>query len=104
MEEYEVIRENIAKTAKVLEHKEEGIADLKKAVREAGAKLSEAQIAQQLQQKMQRAKNELAWAHVAAKQAVRSVLLLRCGFSHPIRSSKSSWMRLATPNEESPKF
>ena len=69
-EEYEVIKENIEKTDKILQQKKEVIPDLDRAFRDASNRYKEAEKARAQADKAEELKKELAWAHVAAKERV----------------------------------
>ena len=62
--------ENISQTAKVLKRKAEVIPDLEEAYHEAQARFEEAERAREQRHKADELKKELAWAHVATKEAV----------------------------------
>ncbi|KAG9034299.1 Structural maintenance of chromosomes protein 6 [Tulasnella sp. JGI-2019a] len=66
-EEYEVIKDNIRKSEKILAQKEEIIPELKQAARDATNKLNEAQKARDQTKKLKELKKELAWSHVNSK-------------------------------------
>ena len=68
-EEYSTCLENINQTTKVLHHKGEAIPDLEDALTEATARFDEAKKAREQQRRVLELKRELAWAHVATKQA-----------------------------------
>lgn len=63
--------ENISQTAKVLKRKAEVVPDLEEGYHEALARYEEAEKAREQRHKADELKKELAWAHVAAKEAVR---------------------------------
>ncbi|PIL22905.1 hypothetical protein GSI_15601 [Ganoderma sinense ZZ0214-1] len=68
-EEYQTCMENISQTAKVLTRKAEVIPDLQEAYEEAQARFEEAEKAREQRHKADELKKELAWAHVATKEA-----------------------------------
>ena len=72
-EEYQTCMENISQTAKVLTRKAEVIPDLQEAYEEAQARFEEAEKAREQRHKADELKKELAWAHVATKEAVSEV-------------------------------
>ena len=63
--------ENISQTQRILKTKTEVLPDLKRAFEEALGRFKEAEKARETQQKVEELKKELAWAHVASKEAVR---------------------------------
>ncbi|KAI0081596.1 P-loop containing nucleoside triphosphate hydrolase protein [Panus rudis PR-1116 ss-1] len=67
-DEYEICLENINQTQKVLLHKSEAIPDLEEAFAEAEARFKEAKKARDQKRRVDELKNELAWAHVNAKE------------------------------------
>ncbi|KAF9564177.1 P-loop containing nucleoside triphosphate hydrolase protein [Agrocybe pediades] len=68
-EEYELCLSNITQTAKVLSVKKEALPDLRDRYLEVKARYEEAQRARDQKKKVDALKRELAWSHVAAKQA-----------------------------------
>ena len=62
--------ENISQTAKVLKRKAEVIPGLEEQFREVQERYEEAQKAREQRHKADELKKELAWAHVATKEAV----------------------------------
>lgn len=61
--------ENIHQTAKLLTVKKEALPDLKARLHEVNARYEEAAKAREQKKKVQDLKMELAWSHVAAKEA-----------------------------------
>ena len=76
-EEYQTCMENISQTAKVLKRKAEVIPDLEEAYHEAQARFEEAERAREQRHKADELKKELAWAHVATKEAVGGLCIGR---------------------------
>lgn len=74
-EEYDACLDNINQTKKVLHQKKQVLPDLRAAFKEASVRFEEASKAREQRCKVDELKKELAWAHVAAKQAVRADLL-----------------------------
>ncbi|KAF9483584.1 P-loop containing nucleoside triphosphate hydrolase protein [Pholiota conissans] len=68
-EEYEACLSNINQTAKLLSVKKEALPDLKARLREVRARYEEASKAREQKKKVDDLKKELAWSHVAAKEA-----------------------------------
>lgn len=62
--------ENVSSMAKVLTAKKEALPDLEEQFKEATARFEEASKARQQKQRADDLKKELAWAHVATKEAV----------------------------------
>ncbi|KAG1897410.1 uncharacterized protein F5891DRAFT_1191845 [Suillus fuscotomentosus] len=74
-EEYDACLDNINQTKKVLHQKKQVPPDLRAAFKEASVRFEEASKAREQRCKVDELKKELAWAHVAATQAVRTDLL-----------------------------
>ncbi|KZT09323.1 P-loop containing nucleoside triphosphate hydrolase protein [Laetiporus sulphureus 93-53] len=68
-EEYQTCLENIGQTQKVMKRKSESIPELEEQLEEAKARLEEAKKAREQRHKIDELKKEMAWAHVAAKEA-----------------------------------
>ncbi|KAG1906517.1 uncharacterized protein F5891DRAFT_941410 [Suillus fuscotomentosus] len=68
-EEYDACLDNINQTKKVLHQKKQVLPDLRAAFKEASVRFEEASKAREQRCKVDELKKELAWAHVAAKQA-----------------------------------
>ncbi|KAI0789611.1 P-loop containing nucleoside triphosphate hydrolase protein [Abortiporus biennis] len=68
-EEYSTCLANVTQTQKILAHKAEAIPDLEFALQEAVDKFEEAAKAREQRHKADELKKELAWAHVAQKEA-----------------------------------
>ncbi|KAG0704264.1 P-loop containing nucleoside triphosphate hydrolase protein [Suillus ampliporus] len=68
-EEYDTCLDNINQTKKVLHQKKQVLPDLRAAFKEASVRFEEASKAREQRCKVDELKKELAWAHVAAKQA-----------------------------------
>ncbi|KAF8625965.1 hypothetical protein AX17_006690 [Amanita inopinata Kibby_2008] len=68
-EEYDVCLENVSQTSKILARKREALPDLRNAFREASVRYEEAARAREQRKKADDLKKELAWAHVATKEA-----------------------------------
>jgi structural maintenance of chromosomes protein 6 len=68
-EEYEICSENITQTHRIIEQKKEAIPDLQAAFKDASTRFNEAKKARELKDRVSGLKKELAWAHVAGKQA-----------------------------------
>ncbi|KAG8896480.1 Structural maintenance of chromosomes protein 6, partial [Tulasnella sp. 408] len=66
-EEYELIRSNVRKIQSAVSQQKEALPQMEEAAREAETKLTEAHKARGQKSRLQAAKNELAWAHVAGK-------------------------------------
>ena len=73
--------ENISQTAKVLKRKADVLPDLERAFNEAQARFEEAEKARTQRHKADELKKELAWAHVATKEAVS---VYKCSALHPL--------------------
>jgi hypothetical protein len=71
-EEYDACLDNINQTKKVLHQKKQVLPDLRATFKEASVRFEEASKAREQRCKVDELKKELAWAHVAAKQAVRT--------------------------------
>jgi hypothetical protein len=69
-DEYDTCFENISQTTKALHQKKECLPDLQTAFKEASARFDEASKAREQKKKADELKKELAWAHVAGKEAV----------------------------------
>ena len=69
--------ENISQTAKVLTRKAEVIPDLQEAYEGAQARFEEDEKAREQRHKADELKKELAWAHVATKEAVSKAIFAR---------------------------
>lgn len=74
-EEYDACLDNINQTKKVLHQKKQVLPDLRATFKEASVRFEEASKAREQRCKVDELKKELAWAHVAAKQTVRTDLL-----------------------------
>lgn len=70
-DEYTTCHENVVKTSKILEAKKEAIPDLKKAAKDAETRYNGAKRALEQRAKVKELRQELAWAHVKAKEKVR---------------------------------
>lgn len=68
-EEYDACLDNINQTKKVLHQKKQVLPDLRATFKEASVRFEEASKAREQRCKVDELKKELAWAHVAAKQA-----------------------------------
>lgn len=73
-EEYELIMENISSMSKILHGKKQALPDLETQYEEASIRFEEASKAREQKERANELKKELAWAHVAVKEEVRSAL------------------------------
>lgn len=72
-DEYDTCKANIDTTTKVLQQKKEALPDLRTAFREATVRFEEASKAREQKHRVDELKKELAWSHVAAKEAEMTI-------------------------------
>lgn len=68
-EEYQTCLESIQSMQKTVKRKSEGLPDLEEALEDASSRFEEARKAREQRHKADDLKKELAWAHVASKEA-----------------------------------